>query len=97
MAKKEIVILGINASPRSNSNSRLFLDYVVNAIDFSPDYTVNSLQVDLKDLSIDCLGCEACYENLKYHQDGISDVCEKMQRADIILYSNLLRYASRYR
>ena len=77
-------IIGINCSHRKNSNSELFLDYVLEKLSEK-----NSVEkFNLLDLKIDCRGCESCFENFKFHNDDLVKLHEKMLLADLIIIAS---------
>lgn len=77
-------VIGINCSHRQQSNSGLFLDYVLKVLENS--FAVK--KVNALDLKISCLGCESCYANFRHHEDGLAELHEQMLKAKVIIFSS---------
>jgi len=84
---KKIKIVGLNCSPRTNSNSRKILEYAFDANNKNVDYEI----IDLKDKNIKpCLACSVCGKDKKtgeflpctIQDDEVSEILEKMVKAD---------------
>lgn len=88
----KIKLLGINASPRNNSNSRALLDYSFEEAKkkFGDDFEYNI--VNLKDYAIEhCLACDACgkkkdsgefYDCVQSKKDECQKILDMMVEAD---------------
>lgn len=77
-------ILGIDVSPRSDSNSGHLLAEVLRGVGPDSGATVVE-QVRLADERIDCLGCEQCFGAVGVHGDGIDRVLALMVRSDAVV------------
>lgn len=78
-------ILGLNCSHRKESNSSLFLDYLLNSLS---DNNYSTEKINLLDLKIDCQGCESCFADFRNHHDDLTILHEKMLKAEIIVISS---------
>ena len=77
-------ILGINASLRARSNSERLLAYVLDALRDQHAVSV----VHLRDLKLSCLGCESCYADASFHDDGLFSVYERIESADLLVVAS---------
>ena len=94
-----IQILGIGCSPRSNSNSKAFLEYSLARASemYGPEVDCN--MIDLRDYHIEhCLGCGACGKTAVTGEyidcmisDDVKDIFEMMLEADGIIVSSPVR------
>jgi multimeric flavodoxin WrbA len=85
-ANSTLRILGINASVRQDSNSGQMLEHLV-ALLGQDDFRPTISMVHLRDLQIDCIGCEHCYDDLHFHQDGLSGVYDELLASQILIFA----------
>jgi multimeric flavodoxin WrbA len=77
-------ILGINCSQRSNSNSERLLAYVLDAVE-SARKDAQITRLNLRELTIDCLGCDACLLKADHHQDDLAKRYAELLAADLVI------------
>jgi multimeric flavodoxin WrbA len=84
MSKPTIRVLGIGTSVRRNSNSGRMLEYLLGEVgDF--DTSISTSLRHLAELSIACIGCEGCYNDLYFHRDSLTDIYEEMLECHILV------------
>ena len=79
-------ILGMNCSQRKQSNSESLLDYVLNALK-TTGAGHKITKINLREIKIDCMGCEQCLADISYHNDGLSQLYKNLLETDLIILS----------
>ncbi|MBI2411199.1 MAG: flavodoxin family protein [Candidatus Kerfeldbacteria bacterium] len=83
-------IVGINGSHREQSNSELFLDYVLEK--FQTDHEVEKINLLDKHIAF-YDACDACVQNKPCHiQDDMHSIFESLLKADVVIFSSPTYY-----
>ncbi|MFC2164598.1 flavodoxin family protein [Acidobacteriota bacterium] len=89
----KIKIIGLNCSPRNNSNSRLILDIALNNLKKKYQKEVEYKIIDLNSFKIEhCQACDVCGKTKDTGEyipciinDDVANIIDEMKAAEVIL------------